>query len=73
MTIEDLEAEALKLSLEARARLAERLLESLENLSDEENARLWNVEAERRNAAWTVSDSARSSDEVFRNARKRPL
>ena len=73
MTIEDLEAEALKLSLEARARLAERLLESLENLSDEENARLWNAEAERRNAAWSVSDSARSSDEVFRNARKRPL
>ena len=73
MTIEDLEAEALKLSLEARARLAERLLESLENLSDEENARLWNAEAERRNVAWSVSDSARSSDEVFREARKRPL
>ena len=73
MTIEDLEAEALKLSLEARARLAERLLESLENLSDEENARLWNAEAERRNAAWSVSDSARNSDEVFRDARKRPL
>ena len=73
MTIEDLEAEALKLSLEARARLAERLLESLENLSDEENARLWSAEAERRNAAWSVSDSSRTSDEVFRDARKRPL
>jgi hypothetical protein len=73
MTIEDLEAEALKLSLEARARLAERLLESLENLSDEENARLWSTEAERRNASWSVSDSARSSSEVFRDARKRPL
>jgi hypothetical protein len=73
MRIEELEAEALKLSLEARARLAERLLESLENLSEEENARLWSAEAERRNAAWSVSDSARTSDEVFRNARKRPI
>lgn len=33
------------------------------NLSDEEHARLWNAEAERRNR----------SDEVFREARKRPL
>jgi hypothetical protein len=73
MRIEELEAEALKLSLEARARLAERLLESLENLSEEENARLWSAEAEQRNAAWSVSDSARTSDEVFRNARKRPI
>jgi hypothetical protein len=73
MRIEDIETEALKLSLEARARLAERLLESLENLSDEENARLWGAEAERRNAAWSVSDSARGSDDVFRDARKRPL
>ena len=73
MKIEEIEAEVLKLSLEARARIAERLLESLENLSDEESARLWNAEAERRNAAWSVSDSARGSDEVFRDARKRPL
>jgi len=71
MNIEDIEAEALKLSLEGRAKLAERLLESLEDLSEEENARLWNAEAERRNATWSVSDSARSSAEVFREARKR--
>jgi len=72
MTIEDIAAEALKLPLEARARLAERLLESLENLSDEENARLWNAEAERRDAEWSVSDSDRKSEDVFRDARKRP-
>lgn len=71
MKIEDIEAAALKLSLEGRARLAERLLESLENLSDEENARLWNAEAERRNTSWSVSDSARTTDDVFRDARKR--
>jgi hypothetical protein len=40
MSIDELEAEALKLAPGARARLAERLLESLETMSDEENARL---------------------------------
>jgi hypothetical protein len=54
MELEDIENEALELSLEA-------------------TARLWNSEAERRNAAWSVSDSARTSDEVFRDARKRSL
>jgi hypothetical protein len=48
MSIDELEAEALKLAPAARARLAERLLESLETLSDEENARLWADEAQRR-------------------------
>ena len=36
MSIDELEAEALKLKPEARARLAARLLDSLEDLSDEE-------------------------------------
>ena len=40
MSIEEIEAEALKLDPKARARLAERLLESLETLSDQENERL---------------------------------
>lgn len=39
MSIEDLEAEALKLDPKGRARLAGKLLESLEGLSEEENAR----------------------------------
>jgi len=55
MSIDELETEALKLKPEARARLAERLLDSLENLSDEENARLWAEEAERRSAAWDAN------------------
>ena len=50
MSIEDLEAEALKLDPKARARLAGKLLESLEGLSEEENARLWVEEAQRRDA-----------------------
>ena len=41
MHIEDVETEALKLDPKARARLAGKLLESLENLSEDENARLW--------------------------------
>ena len=52
MSTEELEAEALKLSPRERARLAERLLESLENLTDEENEKLWAEEAARRDAAW---------------------
>ena len=50
MSIEDLEAEALKLDPKARARLTGKLLESLEGLSEEENARLWVEEAQRRDA-----------------------
>jgi hypothetical protein len=47
MSIEDIEAEALKLDPKDRARLAARLLESLETLSDQENERLWAEEAVR--------------------------
>jgi hypothetical protein len=50
MSIEEIEAEALKLDPKARARLAEKLLESLEQLSEEENDRLWAEEASRRDA-----------------------
>ena len=54
MKIEDLEVAALRLDPKSRARLAERLLESLESLSPEENARIWAEEAQRR-ADWTMS------------------
>ena len=49
--IKELEAAALKLEPKARARLAERLLDSLENLSPEENALIWAEEAQRRSEA----------------------
>ena len=72
MSIDELEAEALKLGPQARARLAERLLDSLENLSDEENARLWAEEAERRAAAWDANGSpGRLATDVFRDATAR--
>jgi hypothetical protein len=44
MSTEALEVEALKLASQDRARLAEKLLQSRESLSDEENAMLWAVE-----------------------------
>ncbi len=50
MSVEELEIEALKLDPKGRARLAERLLASLEDLSEEECAALWAEEAERRDA-----------------------
>jgi hypothetical protein len=72
MKLEDLEAAALKLDPKGRARLAERLLESLESLSPEENARIWAEEAQRRSAALESGDlSSRPADEVFREARGR--
>jgi hypothetical protein len=72
MSIDELETEALKLAPAARARLAEKLLESLETLSDEENTRLWAEEARRRDEAWDASGSAgHAADDVFREARAR--
>jgi putative addiction module component (TIGR02574 family) len=72
MSTEDLEAEALKLTPRERARLAERLLQSLENLSDEENAGLWAAEAERRDIAWDANPSIGGpADDVLRDARAR--
>jgi putative addiction module component len=70
MSINDIEVEALKLDPRARARLAKKLLESLETLSDEENERLWADEADRRDAAWDAApDSGRPAADVLRDAR----
>jgi putative addiction module component (TIGR02574 family) len=72
MSTEELEREALKLAPEDRARLAERLLQSLETLSDQENARIWAEEAQRRDHAWDADPtSGRPADDVFRDARAR--
>jgi broad specificity phosphatase PhoE len=70
MSIDDIEAEALKLDPQARARLAKRLLESLEALSAEENERLWAEEADRRDADWdSAPGSGRPAADVLRDAR----
>ncbi len=72
MSINELESQVLQLEPEHRARLAEKLLASLEDLSEEENARLWAEEAERRDTTWDqTADRARSAQDVFRDARAR--
>jgi len=69
MSIREIEAAALKLVPKERARLAGKLLESLENLSEEENELIWTQEAERRDAAWDSADSGRTAKRVLRKAR----
>ena len=72
MTIEELEAEVLKLDLASRARLATKLLTSLEALSEAEIERLWVEEAERRNEEierGVVEE--RLAEDVIREARAR--
>ena len=70
MTIKQVEAEALKLKPEARAELAEKLLRSLEDLSDEDIERLWAEEALRRDAELDAGTaSMRDAEDVFRDAR----
>ena len=72
MSIEELESAALKLDPKARARLAGRLLESLDDLSPDENARLWAEEAQRRAEAEVAGSlAARPAEDVFRDAQAR--
>ena len=70
VTINELEKAALKLDSKSRARLAERLLASLENLSDAENSQLWAEEAQRRDQELDGDEtSGRPAENVLRNAR----
>ena len=71
VSIEDIEAKALKLTPKERARLAGKLLESLEDLSSEETDRIWAEEAQRRDAEWDVREDrgGRLVREVLRDAR----
>ena len=50
MNIQTIEQEALNLPIEDRARLAEKLLSSLDDLSQSEAEKLWLFEAQRRAA-----------------------
>lgn len=72
-TLEDLASEALQMSVESRAALAKRLLDSLDELGPEENERLWVEEAARRYQQLKAG-TARSiaSDEVFARLESRP-
>jgi len=72
MTTEQVENEALKLKPEARADLAEKLLRSLEDLSDEDVERLWAEEAVRRDAELDAGTaSMRDVEDVLRDIRAR--
>ena len=67
MSFDQLESEAMKLDAKARARLAGKLLESLEGLSDEESERLWIEEARRRQSESESGD--RDAEDVFGDIR----
>ena len=72
MTLNELEAAALKLKSRERARLVERLLKSLDSLTPEEHARIWAEEAQRRVEAIEGGRlSSREAADVFRDARTR--
>lgn len=72
MTLEELETEALKLNPTSRARLASKLLNSLEVLSEAEIERLWAEEALRRNEEMEKGVvAARPAEDVIRDARAR--
>ena len=69
MSIDEIEATLLQLSPSDRARLAERLLESLDQLSDAENQKLWAQEAIRRDREWDEDPTpGRDAAEVMRDA-----
>ena len=71
VNFDELETEALRLPVEARARLADRLLKSLDDLSEEEAAVLWNDEAAARDRDLDAHpEHAVPADEVLRRLRK---
>jgi putative addiction module component (TIGR02574 family) len=70
MNTEQLEAEIMKLSLDARAKLAERIILSLDAPSDAENLQLWIQEAERRLRDLREGKAKEvAAEDVFRRAR----
>ena len=72
MTNEQVENEALKLKVAARAELAEKLLRSLEDLSDDEIERLWAEEAVRRDAELDAGTASMcDAEDVLKDARAR--
>lgn len=64
--LEDIASEALQLSIESRAALAKRLLDSLDELTPEEYERLWVEEAARRYQQLKSGTAASiASEELF--------
>jgi putative addiction module component (TIGR02574 family) len=72
MSLDELKAEAMKLSPEARAQLAHYLLLSLDDLSETEIEGLWLEEALRRDDEIDAGKvTLRTAEEVFSAARSR--
>jgi putative addiction module component (TIGR02574 family) len=71
--LEDIASEALAMSIEARAALAKRLLDSLDDLTPDESERMWVGEAARRYEQLKAG-TAKSlpSEEVFARLDARP-
>lgn len=72
MKSREIEKEALELPVSRRARLAQRLLESLDDLSEAEADKLWLIEATRRaNEIDTGKVHLVKSEELERRVRAR--
>jgi hypothetical protein len=72
MTVQQIEKQVLKLDANSRAKLASKLLTSLDELSEVENEKLWAEEAIRRhNELSRGKAKSRSAEAVFRNAQAR--
>jgi len=70
--LKDIAVEALELPLIARANLAKQLLDSLEDITEEEHERLWAEEADRRYADYKADKvKAIPAEEVFASLRSR--
>ena len=70
MTIDQIEAELMKLDIKSRAMLAEKLLQSIEELSDDEHERLWALEAIKRHDELVQGrEHGHPAGEVLRNVR----
>jgi len=72
MKVQNIEKQLLKLDAQSRAKLASKLLLSLDELSDAENEKLWAEEALRRHEDLVKGKAkSKSVDIVLKNARLR--
>lgn len=72
MTMHAIQKRAMKLDVRSRAKLATKLLHSLDELTEAENEQLWAEEALRRHEQLLNGKAkSRPASEVFRNARER--
>ena len=72
MTIKQIEKQLLELDARSRAKLAEKLLQSLDELSEAENEQLWAEEALRRHRELAGGKAkTRPANETLQEARTR--